>query len=39
MSACVLCRSSEDDKLKFGKLFSTEAVTVHHYCMVNISFM
>lgn len=31
---CKLCLSNEDNELKYGKLFKSDELTVHHFCLL-----
>lgn len=31
---CVLCKSGEDDELRFGKFFKSKELAVHNFCML-----
>lgn len=36
--ACILCGSSDDDPIEFGKKCTKGSITIHHFCAVSYLF-
>lgn len=36
---CVFCNLSEDNELKYGKIYERDGIVTHYYCLVCIFFI